>query len=207
MPSRRSWFNFASSIHWTHWDIGGSWRSSWSFSTKCKKSLAWKATTSFVTLFCRSDLPHWTPLRIPARNYCKSSAQRSKGGHISSEMFKIIPTAAVVILSCPWPTWSAWALVRSSNIVSRASDKRGKYCRLRSSLIRVLKQQKNFDGETIGILEWEILSNAFCTFVVSLEFLWSQLLVLIVRPVGPIKLDHRLTVSDPFERLTFVPKA
>lgn len=52
-----------------------------------------------------------------------------------------LPTAAVVIRSWPCPTWSAWAFVRSSIIVSRASDRRGKYCKFRSSLIRVLQKQ------------------------------------------------------------------
>lgn len=51
-----------------------------------------------------------------------------------------LPTAAVVIRSRPCPTWSAWAFVRSSNIISRCSATRGKYCRFRSSLMRVLEK-------------------------------------------------------------------
>ena len=45
------------------------------------------------------------------------------------------PTAAVVILSGPCPTWSACAFVRSSTNVSLASCARGRYSRLANSLI------------------------------------------------------------------------
>lgn len=48
------------------------------------------------------------------------------------------PTAPVVFLSSPAPTWSAWALVLSSNIISLALVARGRYCRRCSSLMPTL---------------------------------------------------------------------
>lgn len=45
------------------------------------------------------------------------------------------PTAAVVCLSKPWPMWSAWALVRSSNSISLGSLVLGRYCRFFISLV------------------------------------------------------------------------
>lgn len=51
------------------------------------------------------------------------------------------PTAAVVCLSKPWPMWSAWALVRSSNSISLGSLVLGRYCRFFISLVDLhLKQ-------------------------------------------------------------------
>lgn len=45
------------------------------------------------------------------------------------------PTAAVVCRSKPWPMWSAWALVRSSNSISLGSLVLGRYCRFFISLV------------------------------------------------------------------------
>lgn len=45
------------------------------------------------------------------------------------------PTAAVVCRSKPWPMWSAWALVLSSNSSSLGSLALGRYCRFFISLV------------------------------------------------------------------------
>lgn len=48
------------------------------------------------------------------------------------------PTAAVVVRSKPWPMWSAWARVRSSNIISRGSLVLGRDCiRFFTSLVEL----------------------------------------------------------------------
>lgn len=52
------------------------------------------------------------------------------------------PTAAVLCQSKPWPTWSAWALVLSSNRTSRGSLVRGRYCRFFISFIDLQRDKK-----------------------------------------------------------------
>lgn len=50
------------------------------------------------------------------------------------------PTAAVVCRSKPWPMWSAWARVRSSNNISRGSLVRGRYWRFLISFVDLWKE-------------------------------------------------------------------
>lgn len=73
-------------------------------------------------------------------------------------MTKNLPTAAVVILSSPKPTWSAWAGVRSSKVISRSVLDLGRYFKFCNSLMPVFLQKKSshkymlriFYGESEG---------------------------------------------------------
>lgn len=56
------------------------------------------------------------------------------------------PTAAVVRRSKPWPMWSAWARVRSSNSISLGSLVLGRDCRRFFTSLVELRQEKQNKG-------------------------------------------------------------
>lgn len=121
-----------------------------------------------------------------------------------------LPTAAVVIRSWPWPTWSACAFVRSSNIVSLASENRGKYCRLRNSFIRVLfRVNHGLEFIYVHIYNHNGYNGLIylLTVAFSLVFLWVQLLERAAHPVEPIKLARHLIIVDPFVLSISLPRA
>lgn len=135
---------------WPTCDSGGSWRSSCSLMTTSGKSPAWKHTTSLViragpSLLFDNNKIRQSELKkqfLPPKHLHEHSCPlwvRYRDTYPSPQRtaFKT-PTAAVVCLSKPWPMWSAWARVRSSNSISLGSLARGRYCRFFISLVVLL---------------------------------------------------------------------
>lgn len=126
-----SWNNQFSSNTAPTWDTGGSYKSTWSLWTTSLKSSAWKQITSLV-IRGRSLL--WemrTKVTLSMVNYtllfactsmciCCSVADGCTHHSPNCTAFRT-PTAAVLCQSKLWPTWSAWARVRSSKSTSRGS--------------------------------------------------------------------------------------
>lgn len=117
------------------WDTGGSYRSSCRLWTTSLKSPAWKHTTSLVIrgrLFlrdCSQSNPDALEEPVAALTILMWTHHSPKCTAFST------PTAAVLCQSKLWPTWSAWALVRSSNRTSLGSLVLGRYWRFLISFI------------------------------------------------------------------------
>lgn len=137
---------------WPTCDSGGSWRSSCSLMTTSGKSPAWKQTTSLViragpSLLYENNNSQKRKKKVPAtknpheHRYSLFTTHRGTYPSPQRTAFKT-PTAAVVCLSKPWPMWSAWARVRSSNSISLGSLARGRYCRFFISLVVLLQMFK-----------------------------------------------------------------